>query len=240
MIHGFTGGPYEVEPLAQYLQENTNWEIVIPVLPGHGEVYGETLELENVTYDVWIETAETELKEMMETCDEVYVIGFSMGGMIAAYLAAHYEIDRLVLLSTARKYISFRRLSRYIGQLIGESFKGTLDDNELYTHYRSKMKMVPFRANIEFMKLVNETRRHLHDVESPVLIAQGKQDMIVPSSAATHLDEEISSEFKETILFEQSNHLICLGNDKPVLNDKVLKFLTEDIEIEKVANKTSH
>lgn len=226
MIHGFTGGPYEVKPLAQYLQKKTDWIVKVPVLPGHGE----QLQLEDVTYDIWIETAEKKIQTMMEVCDEVYVIGFSMGGMIAAYLAANYDVDRLVLLATARKYISFKRLSRYIGQLIGEGFKGTLDDNKLYSHYRSKIKMVPFRANIEFMKLVNETRRHLEDVESPVLIAQGKQDMIVPASAATYLDKEIGSDYKEVILFEQSNHLICLGSDKQILNEKILTFLTEEID----------
>ena len=40
-IHGFTGGPYEVQPIADYLEKNTDWKIVVPTLPGHGE----TLEL---------------------------------------------------------------------------------------------------------------------------------------------------------------------------------------------------
>lgn len=235
IIHGYTGGPYEVKPLAQYLEKNTDWDIKVPILPGHGE----TLQLEDITYDAWIEKAEKVLMQMMAMCDEVYVIGFSMGGMIAAYLAAHYDVDRLVLLATARKYISFRRLSSYIGQLIGERFKGSLDNNEVYTHYKSKIKMVPFRANIEFMKLVNETRRHLRDVHTPVLIAQGQQDMIVPVSSATYLDKEIGSEHKEVILFEQSNHLICLGSDRKVLNKKILTFLTEEIKDEEAATRTT-
>ncbi|WP_345739448.1 hypothetical protein [Virgibacillus salarius] len=32
VIHGYTGGPYEVEPLANYLQENTNWHVEVPTL----------------------------------------------------------------------------------------------------------------------------------------------------------------------------------------------------------------
>ena len=29
-IHGFTGGPYEVQPIADYLENNTDWKIVVP------------------------------------------------------------------------------------------------------------------------------------------------------------------------------------------------------------------
>ncbi|KPD00014.1 hypothetical protein LR69_01687 [Geobacillus sp. BCO2] len=34
-IHGFTGSPEEVAPLADYLRERTDWVIETPTLPGH-------------------------------------------------------------------------------------------------------------------------------------------------------------------------------------------------------------
>ncbi|NQD52654.1 carboxylesterase, partial [Bacillus altitudinis] len=36
-IHGFTGAPYEVEPLAEYLKQTTDWTVQSVTLPGHGE-----------------------------------------------------------------------------------------------------------------------------------------------------------------------------------------------------------
>ena len=36
-IHGFSGGPYEVEPFTTYLRSHTNWIIEEPTLSGHGE-----------------------------------------------------------------------------------------------------------------------------------------------------------------------------------------------------------
>ncbi len=35
-IHGFTGGPFEVRPLVNFLKMKTNWQLAIPTLPGHG------------------------------------------------------------------------------------------------------------------------------------------------------------------------------------------------------------
>src|SRR5690625_3339129 len=95
IIHGYTGGPYEVKPLIEYLQTNTDWKLSVPILPGHGE----ELSLEGISYDKWLEAAEKEMIKLMEECEILYVIGFSMGGMIAAYLAAKYDVEKLVLLA---------------------------------------------------------------------------------------------------------------------------------------------
>ena len=45
-IHGFTGAPAEIEPLVHFLNRHTDWKLVVPTLPGHGE----TLELKGVQY----------------------------------------------------------------------------------------------------------------------------------------------------------------------------------------------
>ncbi|KKE78243.1 alpha/beta fold hydrolase [Bacilli bacterium] len=221
VIHGFTGGPYEVNPLVNFLKENTDWHIEVPTLPGHGR----ELDLKDTTYKEWIDAAEEVLQRMTERFKRIYLIGFSMGGMIAAYLAAKYTIEKLVLLAPARKYLSFKQIAHDIGEVVEDSVKGTLDENKLYTHYKNKLGTVPMKANIEFMKLVKFTKPYLHEVKAPVLIAQGRQDGMVPFKTLYDLDKELSSEEKELVLFESSKHLICLGEDKDTLNQMVYDFL---------------
>ncbi|HLR67322.1 alpha/beta hydrolase [Virgibacillus alimentarius] len=221
IIHGFTGGPYELGPLTEYLKEHTNWDIKVPVLPGHGRI----LALKNVSYKKWIKKAEDVMKQLKKKYDEIYVIGFSMGGMIAAYLAAKYNIDKLVLLATSGKYLSLGQISRDIGLVIADGCRGRLGENKLYIHYKKKIGMVPFRANIEFLKLVRYTKPYLKKVEAPVLIAQGQQDGMVPARTAYYLDKEINSVHKEVIFFDRSKHLICLGDDKDTLNTMIFNFL---------------
>lgn len=223
MIHGYTGSPYEISPLANHLKENTNWKIEVPTLPGHGK----NLDLRDVSHESWIETAEKELQQLMQKCDDIYLIGFSMGGMIASYLAAKYEVEKLVLLATAGKYLSFKQIGMDMGEILADRIKGELDSNKMYLHYKNKTGHVPFKANIEFMKLVRFTRRYLKKVKTPVLIAQGQQDGMVPYKTAYYLDKEITSEEKEVVFFERSKHLICLGDDKDTLNSMVLEFLNK-------------
>ncbi|HLR40718.1 MAG TPA: alpha/beta fold hydrolase [Virgibacillus sp.] len=223
IIHGYTGGPYELGPLINYLKEHTNWDIEVPTLPGHGR----KLDLKDVSHKKWIKAAESALKQLKEKYDEIYLIGFSMGGMIAAYLAAKYKVDRLVLLATSGKYLSFKQIGVDIGEMISDGVKGELGKNRLYIHYKKKLGAVPFKANIEFLKLIRFTRRYLKNIESPVLIAQGQQDGMVPAKTAYYLDKEISSKRKEVVFFERSKHLICLGNDKDTLNTMIYEFLTK-------------
>ncbi|WP_010098121.1 alpha/beta hydrolase [Ornithinibacillus scapharcae] len=231
IIHGFTGGPHELEPLTEYLKEQTDWHISVPTLPGHGR----KLALEDVDYKSWIEAAEVSLKQLKEDFDVIYVIGFSMGGMIAAYLAAKYKVDKLVLLATAGKYLSFKQISVDTFEVIKDGLTGKLGQNKIYRHYKRKLGSVPLKANLEFLKLVRLTRKSLKDVEAPVLIAQGQMDSMVPYKTAYYLDKEIPAKKKEVVFFERSRHLICLGNDKDTLNRMVHEFLEKAPEVKEVS-----
>ncbi len=224
LIHGFTGGPYELGPLAEYLKEQTDWHIETPTLTGHGK----ELHLENTTYKDWITDAENTLRKMTAKYDEIYIVGFSMGGMIAAYLAAKYNVDKLVLLATAGKYLDFKQIRADIHEVIRDGLKGELENNKIYNHYKKKFGQVPIKANIEFMKLINFTRPYLKDVDTPVLIAHGQQDSMVPYKTAYYLDKEIHSEYKEIVLLDRSRHLLCLGDDKDTINVMVHDFLEKD------------
>src|SRR5690606_4893325 len=102
-----------------------------------------------------------------------------MGGMIAAYLAAKYGVEKLVLLAPAGKFISLKQMTMDIGEVLLDRFKGKLEENSLYIRYREKVGAVPLKANLEFIKLVMHTRRYLEEIEIPVLIAQGQKDSMV-------------------------------------------------------------
>ncbi|WP_079707758.1 alpha/beta hydrolase [Paraliobacillus ryukyuensis] len=219
-LHGFTGGSYEIEPLATYLKEHTDWLIEIPTLPGHGM----SLALHNVGYKDWIETAEQRLQVLKQKVDRVYVIGFSMGGMIASYLAANYQVDKLVLLSPSRRYLNIKQMVADIGDMIKDKMTGHLQENMLYQNYQHKKGAVPLRAYVEFLKCMKCTKPSLKQITCPVFVAQGIQDGMVPYRVTHYLDKEIPIDI-DVIYYLDSRHLICLGKDKDVLNKSVHNFL---------------
>ncbi|MFC0274428.1 alpha/beta hydrolase [Metabacillus herbersteinensis] len=220
-IHGFTGAPYEVEPLAEHLRKLTGWEVRTPTLPGHGE----DLSLSGLTYQEWINHAEEELKELLKEVDEVYVIGFSMGGLIATYLSVKYPVKKLVLLSAAVYYVNPKQLFLDVGTMIKDSIKGNIKENELFLRYKKKIGDTPIRATLEFRKLVKIVRPYLREVGIPVLIIQGECDGIVPVKSAHFLYETVSSEQKELCFLPSSKHQVCYGEDFKELTKRVEQFL---------------
>lgn len=223
-LHGFTGAPYEVEPLVAYLQERTDWLFRVPTLPGHGE----NMSLKGIRYQEWIDYAAEELRILKESCEKVYVIGFSMGGMVASFLAANYQVDKLILLSAAAYYIHPRQLAEDIKKIIKDLIDGQLGDNPLFFRYRRKVTDTPLTAVLEFRKLVSSVRPILHKIPSPTFIAQGECDGIVPPKSAEYLYRTIGADKKKLLMMGQSKHHICYCEEKEVLFSQILKFLHEE------------
>jgi carboxylesterase len=223
-IHGFTGAPSEVEPLVSYLQNETNWKVAVPTLPGHGE----SLALKGIYYNQWLTHAEKELQELLDSCEKVYVVGFSMGGMIASYLAVHYPVEKLVLLSAAAYYINPKQLIIDIGDMLKDLTKGKLLENELFLRYSRKLRETPITATLQFRKLVSSVRPLLSQVSIPTFIAQGEIDGVVPPKAAQYLYNNISSSSKKIFYLRNSKHLICHCDEREDLFENILNFLGDN------------
>ncbi|MBA4536843.1 alpha/beta fold hydrolase [Bacillus aquiflavi] len=220
-IHGFTGNPNEIKPLVNYLNEKTNWLLAVPTLPGHGE----TLSLKGIRYEEWLEHAEAELKVLLNKCETVYVIGFSMGGLIASYLATHYPVKKLVLLSAAARYINLKQLAADIAEMIRDSFRGNLAHNDLFLRYKTKIRNTPIEATRQFRTLVSTIRPMLANITIPTFIAQGEIDGIVPPKTARYLYDVINAQEKKLIFLKECKHLICHCNERDKLFAEVLAFL---------------
>lgn len=223
-IHGFTGAPSEVEPLVQYLKKETDWKLTVPTLPGHGD----TLNLKGVQYKEWIDHAERELESLLDSCEKVYVVGFSMGGMIASYLTVHFPVEKLVLLSAAAYYVNPKQLAVDIGMMFKDLYQGKLAENELFLRYKRKIKETPLAATIQFRKLVNQVRPLLPEISVPTFIAQGEIDGVVPPKAAQYLYNSICSSSKKLFYIKNSKHLICHCEERNDLFENILSFLLHD------------
>lgn len=220
-IHGFTGGPFEVQPFADFLIEKTDWIVEIPTLPGHGE----KLALKDISAEAWMMEAELALKRLKKQTDRVMIVGFSMGGLIAMYLAMRYKIDRLVLLSAAAKYISAPQLLEEVRGAAVDAVTGKLPENPLFHLYEYKLLNTPISSALEFLRVVKMVEPYYRRIETPVCIVQGGKDGIVPVSAAEYIYEQIGSAEKQIIHSETGKHLICYSDDADDWFSQVYEFM---------------
>ncbi len=223
-IHGFTGGPYEIRPFVQYIEEKTDWLVKVPTLPGHGP----TLSLNEFTAENWMMEAEQALRLLRKQVDRVVIVGFSMGGLIAMYLSMRYKVDRLVLLSAAAKYISAGQLLEDIKDITVDAVQRKLATNTFYHLYEYKLTHTPIRAAIEFLRIVKMVEPYYESITVPVCIVQGQKDGIVPFSSAQYLYERLGSAEKQLITSECGKHLICYSDDCDDWFEKVFYFLVRN------------
>ncbi|MFP7494998.1 alpha/beta fold hydrolase [Terribacillus saccharophilus] len=223
-IHGFTGGTYEVEPLTKHLLHHTEWKVEAVALPGHGEA--DELALHNVGHKEWIKAAEQAYERLASECSRIYVIGFSMGGMIASHLAAKYGADKLVLLSASGKYLNWKLLTLEAWEYMKTHMSGDIIE-DLNMLRKQKKGKIPLRAFLEFKKCVDYTKKSLPAVSCPVFIVQGIQDSMVPHRTVNYLNKHLGSRNQRMVLFDESKHLICLGPDIDQICTQVEEFLLE-------------
>ncbi|MCU9615153.1 alpha/beta fold hydrolase [Caldibacillus lycopersici] len=230
-IHGFTGSPKEVDPLVRFFKEHTDWLVKSPTLPGHGEM----LSLKGVRFEDWIQHAENELHDLLETCETVYICGFSMGGLIGSWLAAKYKVDKLVLLSAAAYYTNPKKFCKELFTMIKDSCKNHFQKNHAFQKYIRKFRATPVSAYIQFCKLVQSIRPQLPNVDVPTFIVQGKKDPIVPEKSAHYIYKNICATEKKLLFIEEANHLICYGEFQEMLFSEILQFLNTSVPCEKIA-----
>ncbi len=220
-IHGFTGGPFEIEPFADFLSEQTDWIIETPTLPGHGKI----LELHGQSAEMWMMEAELALKRLKVRTDRVIIVGFSMGGLIALYLSMRYKIDRLVLLSAAVKYISTAQMAEEVRIALKDMASGRINKNAGYHLYEYKFRQTPIRSAIQFLRVVKMVQPYYAAIKLPVFIVQGNKDGVVPPTAAQFIYDQLGSSEKHLYRSETGRHLICYSEDSADWFTQVLQFM---------------
>lgn len=222
-IHGFSGGPYEVEPFATYLQEHTDWLVQVAKLSGHG--LPEELNMKGNTGYHWLRDVEIAYHLLANQVDQVFVVGFSMGGLLAIHLANKFPVKKLVLLSAALNYVSVKQLTTDIFEMMGDLKAGSLKENELFNRYMFKLKHVPMLSTVEFMKVCKLAKKEIEQVQCPTYIVQGRKDGIVPYKTAQTLFNKLQNPEKYMYISERGKHLICYSDDCYIWFKQVLTFL---------------
>lgn len=222
-LHGYTGGRYELEPTFRYLKKRYDFEYEFPQYPGHGT----TLDLSSAGGDDWYSEAEKAYFNLAARVDKIYVVGFSMGGVFASFIAQNYQVDKLVLIAPAFDHTKLSKLHRLklSPDVVNNHFK-----LNLMAKVRPRLKSIPFRAMQEFVKIVDTKIGDLTNIKCDTLLVHGKIDLLVPYQTSVEAKEKIPH--AELALLEYTPHLIMFTEDKLLeLNILIERFLFLDIQL---------
>ena len=207
IIHGFAGGTYDQEDLANYLELSRKYDVFQFTLPGHKR------NLSKSKYNDWINASEEKIEWLKDNgYHTIYLIGHSMGGVIATYIASkHKEVKKLVLAAPAFHYLSVDDSKKSITKSINEI------PSIIKTYGKEEVIARVLKLNIstvkEFTSLVAKYYNTPKKVKCNTLLLQGTKDKLVPKSSVEYVYNNLAGKHKKIIYIEGATHDIFRGDN---------------------------
>jgi carboxylesterase len=247
LIHGLGGTPVEMKTVAKRLN-NAGHTVLCCQLAGH---CGTEFDLAATHWQDWYASAEAALERLEERCDTIVVGGLSMGGLLAAKLAAAEpsRVKGLVILAPTLWYdgwtipwyavlLKLLRNSISLPVLKHWSFAerepyGIKDERvrkiilQAMTSGDSTLAGVlrtPAYALRELWRLVDALKPELPKVRQRALVIQAREDDIASLRNAQYLQRHLGG-LVETLILDDSYHLVTVDQQRHVVNDRVVSFV---------------
>lgn len=223
MIHGFVGGNYDFGNFQNELQLNRKFDVFTYTLPAHDKFI-----VKDVKYKEWINESKKQIEFLINNgYKEIYLIGHSMGGVIAAHLASNYpQVKKLVLAAPAFRYFYFKDGKVDIKSLnetiknIPELFKETDTEEAI-----SKILKTPISTMIEFTKLVSQCQDCVTNITCPTMTIHGIDDLVVPTEGTEYVYNNIKSKTNILINVKKLNHYCFTSKKSDEVKNIIKQFL---------------
>lgn len=220
LIHGFTGTPSEMRPIGKYLSEK-GYTVKAPLLAGHGTSPEDMM---RTGMKDWIKSAGDAYFELKRQCEDVYVTGHSMGGILALHLASRLPVKGVISMC-APIMVRDRKaaLSRFVTPFI--KFTAHRPHPEHIEPYLAGYKKTPIKCVPELLKLIRMVRKELSEIQAPALILQAEQDQTVRPESANYIFRNIGSRQKQIKWYPNSGHILPVDHDQDQVFADVADFM---------------
>lgn len=225
MLHGFMGSPISSRPMAEHLCRQ-GILMHCPLLPGHGHYPNK---LYNVPRGDWIAEVEEAYHFIRGRCDQLFIIGHSMGNILGAHLITTYgHIQGIAMLApvydvpdSRLRYVNIIRpimpwfyphksKSRSMQKLMRErmlDFDPTLDFSDPAVQKRlPEISRVPISGMGEMVKMINFGRTLWSRLNLPARILIGEDDRAASPENARKIFDLLAADDKEFHLFPDTGH----------------------------------
>jgi len=224
LIHGLTGTPKEVRKMGEYLNSKGFTTLGIR-LAGHAIHPNDLI---RTRWQDWLASVEDGIHLLRAYCDRIFLVGLSLGGILALVSGAHNQIDGIIAMSTPYSLPNDWRLkiAKPISVLfpwINKAKSETLDKEAAKNHV--DYPRYPTRSIAEVYTLTKILHQSLTHIHCPVLLINSKADKTVPYEQADEFERQIPPGLVSKILIEKSGHVITEDIEKQTVFTECIKFM---------------
>ena len=225
-IHGFMGTPDQFAELMDAVYAK-GLSAVSVLLPGHG---GSGFDFAKSTAEDWLRSLREEMSRYQDY-KKIYLVGHSIGGLLALNIAVQFDISGIIAISTPLKIYLFNPFSNFKRLKILFSKK----DNEIKKCYiRCKSIGKPYyrtmplwlRVMLQPHRLIRRTKKNLDCVTVPVLTFHSKNDETVCFKSAKLFEKLLVSSQHESITLKDSLHAYYCDSERESIVKTVAGFVS--------------
>lgn len=228
LLHGFGDTPQTLRLLAHELSAS-GYDVVVPLLPGHGSSVESFMHSRRGD---WLACARGELSRLRATHDSVSLGGLSMGGAIAAILAA--ETSDIPALALMAPYVDMplgvkvAAASHWIWGWLAGARRGRNSGSILDPDERARnlgYGVYSGRLLYELWCLSVQARRALGRISAPTLLVQSRDDPRIAVSVAEAAFRAIGASDKKLVWVEGAGHIITVDYGRAGVFEQVKEWL---------------
>jgi carboxylesterase len=221
VLHGFTGCPQSVRPLAMAFAE-AGFGVQLPLLPGHGTTVDDIM---ITTWADWTSATKEAYAKLAARCERIVVAGLSMGASLALWLSSRQpEIAGLIcinpLVRMPQELIDLARQLLETGEDRIPAIGGDIadpDGNEV------AYPETPLEALLSLGAGTDELRSELGKIACPVLLMTSPQDHVVPPVNSDELATSLGGSV-ERVSLDRSYHVATLDYDRELIRAQAVTF----------------
>jgi len=230
LIHGFTNTTYEVKDLAVYLSSQ-GFYVKAKNLPGHGTTIDDC---NNSLYSDWLSDVEQQVAEMSNHCEQLFVVGVSMGGALALHLASMFPLNGIVAAATVLTFKQSFKIN-FLVPLFSKIIKKRPKHKEIpekniinwgsygYNHW-------PNIALNEYRKMTFQIIKELPKVTCPTLLIHSQMDILSLMKNYYLIKDNIKSKQISSLIVDNSPHTILdIGDDREMIFNNILSFINKNL-----------
>ncbi|CAN5745557.1 alpha/beta fold hydrolase [soil metagenome] len=224
VLHGFTGNPASMRELAVALAD-AGFTVELPLLPGHGTKVEDMIP---TGFPDWLAAAEAAYQSLVARCEEVVVVGLSMGGALTAWLGSeHPEIAGLVCINAVVSVPEgMREAVTEVLASGADRFDGIGSDIAEPGVVESAYPDTPLAPLLTMFDAADNLGDRLSRITSPLLVITSTQDHVVPPENSDLLAASASGPV-ERVYCERSFHVVTMDYDKDLVRQATVDFATK-------------
>lgn len=193
LVHGFTGGPQEMEPLAVFLGELGFTALAIR-LPGHGT---SPEDLAKRRQEEWQQAVEEGYRLLAQHTPKIFGVGLSTGALLLISLAARQPLDGLILLSPFLRVKHPLAPAAGLFRFVKKYQRRPVPPDQALTYYDRR----PLHGVHQLNRLCRQVRRIAGHISAPALLVNGSGDKTISLPSSLKLFHLLSSPHKAFHLY---------------------------------------